>query len=125
MTLNTRPCVTVPVMCLCSSHAQRVVRMLSLLRVDPLVLGGVVVCTGRQRQADLCEFEVSLVYRVSSDSQDYTEKPCLKNKTKGWRDGSAVKSTDCSSEGPEFISQQLHGGSQPSVMGSDAFFWGF
>jgi hypothetical protein len=23
---------------------------------------------------------------------------------------------------PEFISQQPHGGSQPSVMGSDAFF---
>jgi hypothetical protein len=44
-------------------------------------------------------------------------------KLKGWRDGSAVKSTDCTSRGPEFNSQQLHGGSQPSVMGSDAFFW--
>jgi hypothetical protein len=32
----------------------------------------------------------------------------------GWRDGSAVKSTDCSSEGPEFKSQQPHGDSQPS-----------
>jgi hypothetical protein len=31
-----------------------------------------------------------------------------------------VKSTDCSSEGPEFKSQQPHGGSQPSVMRSDA-----
>jgi hypothetical protein len=41
----------------------------------------------------------------------------------GWRDGSAVKSTDCSSEGPEFKSQQPHGGSQPSVMRSDALFW--
>jgi hypothetical protein len=39
---------------------------------------------------------------------------------RGWRDGSAVKSTDCSSEGLEFKSQQPHGGSQPSVMGSDA-----
>jgi hypothetical protein len=29
-----------------------------------------------------------------------------------WRDGSAVKSTDCSSRGPEFNSQQPHGGSQ-------------
>jgi hypothetical protein len=35
----------------------------------------------------------------------------------GWRDGSVVKSTDCSSGGPEFNSQQAHGGSQPSVMG--------
>jgi hypothetical protein len=34
----------------------------------------------------------------------------------GWRDGSAVKTTDCSSKGPEFKSQQPHGGSQPSVM---------
>jgi hypothetical protein len=28
----------------------------------------------------------------------------------GWRSGSAVKSTDCSSESSEFKSQQLHGG---------------
>ena len=38
----------------------------------------------------------------------------------GWRDGSAVKS---SSRGPEFSSQQQHGGSQPSAMESDTFFW--
>jgi hypothetical protein len=30
-----------------------------------------------------------------------------------------VKSTGCSSEGPEFKSQNPHGGSQPSVMSSD------
>ena len=30
------------------------------------------------------------------------------------------KSTDCSSKGHEFNSQQPHGGSQPSVTGSDA-----
>ena len=40
----------------------------------------------------------------------------------GWRDGSVVKSTNCSSRGPEFKSQHPHGGSQPSVMGSDALF---
>jgi hypothetical protein len=33
----------------------------------------------------------------------------------GWRDGSVVKSTDCSSKGPEFKFQQPHGGSKPSV----------
>jgi hypothetical protein len=44
----------------------------------------------------------------------------LKELLTGWRDGSVVKSTDCSSEGPEFKSQQPHGGSQPSVMRSDA-----
>jgi hypothetical protein len=42
---------------------------------------------------------------------------------KGWRDGSVVETADCSSRGPEFNSQQQHGGSQPSVMGSDALCW--
>jgi hypothetical protein len=42
---------------------------------------------------------------------------------RGWRDGSAVKSTNCFSRGPEFNSQQPHGDSQPSVMGPNAFFW--
>ena len=32
-------------------------------------------------------------------------------------------STDCSSTGPEFNTQQPHGGSQPSVMGSGGLFW--
>ena len=35
---------------------------------------------GRQRQEDLCGFEVSLVYKIKlQDSQDYIERPCLKN----------------------------------------------
>jgi hypothetical protein len=38
----------------------------------------------------------------------------------GWGDGLAGKSTDCSSEGPEFKSQQLQGGSQPPVMRYDS-----
>ena len=37
-----------------------------------------------------------------------------------WKDGLEVKSTDCSSRGPEFDSQQPHGGSQLSIMGSSA-----
>ena len=44
----------------------------------------------------------------------------LKCSNRGWRHGSAIKSTDCSSRGPEFNSQKPHGGSQPSVMGSVA-----
>ena len=47
----------------------------------------------------------------------------LIKKILGWRDGSVVKSIACSSRGPEFNSQQPHGDSQPSVMGSDALFW--
>jgi hypothetical protein len=42
---------------------------------------------------------------------------------RGAGDSSMVNSTDCSSEGSEFKSQQPHGGSQPSVMISDALFW--
>jgi hypothetical protein len=47
----------------------------------------------------------------------------VKSQKQGWRDGSVGKSADCSSESPEFKSQQPHGGSQPSVMRSDTFFW--
>jgi hypothetical protein len=47
----------------------------------------------------------------------------LEIRARGWRDRSVVKSTDCSSENPELKSQQPHGGSQPSVMRSDALFW--
>jgi hypothetical protein len=42
--------------------------------------------------------------------------------TGGWRDGSAVKSTDCSFRGSEFNFQQPHRGSQPSVMESYTLF---
>jgi hypothetical protein len=34
-----------------------------------------------------------------------------------------VRVPNCSSKGPEFKSQQPHGGSQPSVTRSDALFW--
>jgi len=47
----------------------------------------------------------------------------IRKRMSGWRDGSVVKSTDCSSRGHEFNSQQPHGGSQPSVMRSGALFW--
>jgi hypothetical protein len=32
---------------------------------------------GRQRQADFCEFQASLVYRGSSRTARVTQKPCL------------------------------------------------
>jgi hypothetical protein len=64
-------------------------------------------------QGSICEL-------TSNPQKYYTE---IKRKEKGWRNDSEVKSTDCSYEGPEFNSQQPHGGSQPSVMGSDALFW--
>jgi hypothetical protein len=41
----------------------------------------------------------------------------------GWQGSSVDRSTDCSSKGPEFKSQQPHGISQSPVMRSDALFW--
>jgi hypothetical protein len=52
-----------------------------------------------------------------------SKKSCFRNKVhRGWRDGSAVESTGCSSRGPKFNSQQSHGGSQSLIMRSDALF---
>ncbi|CAO2624448.1 hypothetical protein LEMLEM_LOCUS18386, partial [Lemmus lemmus] len=48
---------------------------------------------------------------------------CKRYQAGGWRNGSVVKSIACPSKGPEFNSQQPHGGSQPSVMRSGALFW--
>jgi hypothetical protein len=58
-----------------------------------------------------------------NDTPNYGFMVILKTKQKGWRDGSAGKSTHCSFQGPEFKSQQPHGGSQPSEMRSDPLFW--
>jgi hypothetical protein len=57
-----------------------------------------------------------------ADKPYYIKKTKQKSERRGWRDGSAVKNTDCSFEGPEFKFQQPHGGSQPPVKRSDALF---
>jgi hypothetical protein len=62
--------------------------------------------------------------KISGNSRPAWVTPDSQNTNKGWTDGSAGKSTDCSSKGLEFKSQQQHGGSQPSVMRSDSLFWG-
>jgi hypothetical protein len=65
---------------------------------------------------------------ISCNFSMYTTGVCLKEYSllrcmvEGWQDGSVGKSSDCSSEGPEFKSQQPHGGSQPPIMRSDALF---
>jgi len=60
---------------------------------------------------------------VKVEEQELIPNDFKKYHVWGWRDGSVVKSTDCSSRGLEFKSQQPHGGSQPSVMRSDVLFW--
>jgi hypothetical protein len=52
-----------------------------------------------------------------SRSEIRTECTNINAGTQGWRDGSVDKSTDCSSRGPVFNSQQSHDDSQPSIMG--------
>jgi hypothetical protein len=47
----------------------------------------------------------------------------IKGLNLGWRDGSAVKNTDCSIRGHELNSQKPHDGSKPFVVGSNALFW--
>jgi hypothetical protein len=49
--------------------------------------------------------------RKRKEKREKKRKEKRKERKRGWRDGSAVKSTDCSSRGPEFNSQQTHGGS--------------
>jgi len=63
------------------------------------------------------KLKYSTIYLTKPDHKPHKEI------ARGWRDGSVVKNTVCSSRGPEFKSQQPHGGSQPSVMGTDALFW--
>jgi hypothetical protein len=77
----------------------------------------------RKRQMELYEFAAGLVYKVSSRTASVViqRNPVFKKIKRGWRDGSAVKNTDCSSEGHEFNSQQPYGGSQPSVTRSGSF----
>jgi hypothetical protein len=73
-----------------------------------------VECTCRipaLRQEDQ-EFQASLSYLVSLNYLD-TWVTISKDKKGegGWRDGSLVKSTGCSSRGPKFNSQHAHGSS--------------
>jgi hypothetical protein len=78
---------------------------------------------GRQRQAE-ADFWVRGQPGLQSEFQDiqgYTENPCLEKPKKNQKN---KQITGCSSRGPEFKSQQPHGSSQPSVMRSDALFWG-
>ena len=72
----------------------------------------------------ISEFEASLVYRVSSRTARATQRnPVSKYKIGAGEMAQWVRTANCSSEGPEFKSQQPHGGSQPSVRRSDALFW--
>jgi hypothetical protein len=67
--------------------------------------------------------EICSLNNCASGFSKKTRLDALKHTFWVWRDGSVLKSTGCSSRGPEFSSQQPHGGSQPAVMNSDTLFW--
>ena len=71
-------------------------------------------------ETEAVEINASLVYRVSSRTARGRQRTPVSNKRKrkiqSWRDGSAVKSTDCSFRGPEFNSQPSNSASQPSLL---------
>jgi hypothetical protein len=46
-----------------------------------------------------------------TETQRVAQAHRTRRKDVGWRDGSVVKSTGCSSTGPEFNSEQPHGDS--------------
>jgi hypothetical protein len=72
--------------------------------------------TARQRNSlDVNQLKMEIRCTMELDSSV--------KKNGGWQGSPVVKSTDCSSRGPEFKSQQPRGGLQPSVMGSNALFW--
>jgi hypothetical protein len=62
-------------------------------------------------------------YSVFTYNKKINQKKKKKKKKGAGEMAQWVRAPDCSSEGPEFKSQQPHGGSQPSVMRSDALFW--
>ena len=72
--------------------------------------------------------EPSVVVHFFNNQLRQEDKEFKNNKQKKIKTGTGemaqwVRAPDCSSEGPEFKSQQPHGGSQPSIMRSDALFW--
>jgi hypothetical protein len=61
---------------------------------------------------DLCMLIKNLTGKKKEEKQNKKTKTKQQQKrTRGWRDGSEAKSTDCSSRGPEFNTQQPHGDS--------------
>ena len=91
------------------------------MKENPLI-----VLTGSRKgflEALYSEEQNLLFKRYGNNVAYFLRKDLKKSEFEGWRDGSVGRSTDCSSEGPEFKSQPPHGGSQPSVMRSEALFW--
>jgi hypothetical protein len=62
--------------------------------------------------------------RKNSTSEEHCKDPDRNHSAGAGEMVQWVRAPDCSSKGPEFKSQQPHGGSQPSITRSDSLFWG-
>jgi hypothetical protein len=74
---------------------------------------------------DLCKFKASLVYRgecYHRQGRLNEETLSLKIKPRAGEMAHGLRALTIQDKGPEFKSQQPCGGSQPSVMRSDALF---
>jgi hypothetical protein len=76
-----------------------------------------------KKRTDNWKLSSDLYTHATVHDHTYTNKSHLKIKIRAGEMAQWVRAPDCSSEGPEFKSQQPHGGSQPSVTRSDALFW--
>jgi hypothetical protein len=77
-----------------------------------------------------CEYRISVSVRLAWSAKPVLGYPelsstvlSLKEKRRAGKMAQQLRALTALSRGPEFNSQQPHGGSQPSVMGSDALFW--
>ena len=99
------------------------VSLLRLVQLSDLTREEVSLCSGFSKLIQVqrtCVMERSANWDVSATAQSKAQGPLWRRrykdcKSRGWRDGSVVKSVDCSSEGPEFKSQQPHGRVQISA----------
>jgi hypothetical protein len=80
-------------------------------------------CGGQKVASDPLELKLQMVVGHPVTAGSGTQVTCKNSKCGAGEMAQWVRAPDCSSEGPEFRSQQPHGGSQPSVTRSDALFW--
>ena len=77
---------------------------------------GVIVCVYPQNK------KINM-NKTNSRSTGFIRKTPYQNKDGAGKVAEWVRALTTLPEGPEFKSQQPHGGSQPSLVRSDTFFW--
>jgi hypothetical protein len=108
-----------------------------VLQFHPTVDGVLVSTAGKTVKVWDVAKQQPLTGTVTLEGLPFSGSPCLDNppfsigvfgsvffkKSRVGEMAQWVRVPNCSSRGPEFKSQQPHGGSQPPVTRSDALFW--